>query len=77
MGFNKFFLLCYIQNVMFKTALITYRNSLWVSLYSFYFMYVICCKLHTDLKVITTNPVGLDITLRNCVFGGTYQVLIC
>ena len=67
----KFFLLCYIQNVMLKTKVITYRSNLWVSLYSLYLMYVIYCKLNTDLKVAITIPVGVDVTLCNCVFGGT------
>jgi len=67
----EFFQLCYIQNVMFKTKVITYRSNLWVSLYSLYFMYVMYCKLNTDLKIVITIPVGVEVTLCNCVFGGT------
>jgi hypothetical protein len=66
----KFFLLCYIQNVMFKTEVITYGSNLWVSLYSRYFVYVIYCKVNTDIKVVITIEIGVDATLYNCVFGG-------
>ena len=64
------FSLCYIQNVRFKTKVITYRSNLCVSLYLRYFIYVIYCKLNTDLNIVITIPVGIDVTLCNCVFEG-------
>jgi hypothetical protein len=39
-------------------------------------MYVICCKPNTDLKVVLTKPVGIDVTLCNCVFGGPHEMLM-
>ena len=75
-SYKFFFNLCYIKNALFKTDLITYRNNLWVSLYLLYFMYVIYCKLNTDIKVVITIPVVIDVTICNRVFGGTYEVLI-
>jgi len=38
-------------------------------------MYVIYCKVNTDIKVVITVPVGIDVTICNRVFGGTYEVL--
>jgi len=61
---------------MFKTNVTTYRINLLVSLYLLYFICVIYCKLNTDIKVVITIPVGIDVTVCNGVFGGTYEVLI-